>query len=79
LSGCGNTPLVVETETVTVKVPVTVPLPDDLTKPCHKPDMPDPYLVGAEMDYVAALLTALAQCDIRFSEIQELQPDPLVE
>lgn len=65
---------IVKTETVEVPVPVYVPLPEDLIKDCPVPAFPDPYTVGAAMDYEAALISSLENCNEDKAAIRDLQP-----
>lgn len=71
LAGCAKT--VVRTETVEVKVPVTVPLPAELTAPIAHPSFPaDPVTNKAKDDYLFELQNALKRYKVRLDAIREV-------
>lgn len=44
-------------------MPVYVPLPEDITDDCEFPPIPDRYTVESAMDWEAALLSSLEECN----------------
>lgn len=71
LSGCATE--VVRTETVTVEVPVYVPLPPELTEPVPYPAVQ--VLVWDDVVQLAEeLKAALAAANAKLSAIKEVQP-----
>lgn len=63
----------VRTETITVKVPTYVALPDELVKPCAV-SLPNQWTNGALADYVLRLQACLRQDADKLERIKRLQP-----
>lgn len=76
MSACASTPpaQLVRTETVEVRVPVYVPLPEADLRTCLVPSYPDRATVGALRDLIASLYTSLYLCDAQVERIREAQP-----
>lgn len=76
LASCGDTRVVTRTETVTVKVPVYVALPDNLLQVCQpKYRYPaDALPVAALEDKIEALELALGMCNNDKELIRATQP-----
>lgn len=82
MSACGTTPdpiVITEFETVKVKVPQFVPLPEDLTDDCAIPSFPDRYTVKTSMDYIGELQSALKECNKDKQSIRERQPQDVFD
>jgi len=75
LSACATPPTqITKIETVEVKVPTLVPLPEELTEDCDKPAFPEKATVGAAQDLIVELYSAIDLCNGDKADIRELQP-----
>ena len=70
---CACSKPAIRTETVTVKVPVYVALPTELTRPCFV-DMPATWTNGTLLDYVIQIKACLEESNDKLIRIRGLQP-----
>jgi hypothetical protein len=77
LTACATTAPVVLTKTVTVDVPVEklVAVPAALTADCPAAPLAN-TTIGAALDRLASVESALTQCRSQLSAIKALAPDP---
>lgn len=73
LTACTPQP-VIRTETVTVKVPAYVALPDSLTAPVSVPELKDKPTNGDLAQYALECITELKKANVKFEAIQKAQP-----
>lgn len=75
LSGCASKSPIVRTETVEVKVPVRVRVPDELLQPIPMPALPADGVTNADLvSLVVDLRVALRKANERLEAIRKLQP-----
>ena len=58
-------------------MPVEVPIPAALLKPCTIPAFPEVVTIGSIQDLIAELYTSLHSCEAQRQSISDRQPEPI--